>query len=168
MSRKTSIPPQPPQVKTAISFFRYQLIGMTIIAGFFVLALAGLFDSTEEKAKAYSPPLLLEVTYPKRFRYTTTAPFEVRVTNVSAAPHRVKVYVDRNYLSKFSNALFAPVPEKIRDAVYVFDLHELGPRETAVISGEFQAEEYGMFKGFVRAEADGKKLETSLRTISLP
>lgn len=162
-------PPKPPKIKHNVSFYPHQVVGMIVIIIIPLLALLGMFGTTQGKESASSEALSLEIEYPERFRYKTIDPLEISVENISNETQIVTVTLDKKYISKFSNVTFSPEAEEITETEYVFELGELQPGEKRIISGEIQSEKFGKFSGSIRASAGtATEAHVSLTTISYP
>lgn len=162
-------PPKPPEIKHKIAFYPHQVIGMIVVIVIPLLALFGMFGTTQGKESASSETLSFEIEYPERFRYKTIDPLKVSVENISNKAQTVTIALDKGYLSKFSNVTFSPEPQEITHSEYVFELGEVRPGEKRVISGEIQSERFGRFSGTARASAGTvAPAEITLTTISYP
>lgn len=169
MTSKKPEPPQPPNTKHKISFYRHQIIGMAVIILIPVLALFGLFGETRGKIKASSDDFSIEVEYPERFRYKTIQALDITVENTSEVSQIATVTIDKDYISRFSNVTFSPQPKNVTDKAYIFEVGPISPRDKEVIAGEVQAEQYGRFEGVVGAGLGTTTTSTvTLTTISLP
>ena len=166
-------PPKPPDAPVQDKrwlFYRHQLIGIPLMLLLVVTAMLGYLGESEAMISTGDDVAQMTVEHISRFRYKMIGSFDVTVENASREPLRaVVVHIDQEYLDRFSNVVFTPIPASLSSEWAVFELGDIPPGGSAVIAGEIQAESFGRHEGEVRLSADGMgEMVTSVSTLSLP
>lgn len=163
-------PPQPPLQDKLWRFYHHQLVGVPLMAAIVVAALMGVFGLTEQRLVAAGSAVTLEVDAVERFRYRMPGRFDVTVTNsTQQAIDDVTLRIESGYLSGFAEISFSPSVKIIDQQWWTFELGDLNPGETRVISGEFRSEEVGSFIGDVEVASGGSRLaQITVETLSYP
>ena len=163
-------PPAPPELYKRLRFFRHQVAGILLMLLIVGAAALGFFGKSEARVSADREGLQLTVDHVSKIRHRMVGPLEVTVTNSSAeAVTGVTVLIDRQYLDEFSRVVFTPSPTYLTDDRAVFELGDLAPGESTVISGEVQSDGFGQHGGQVHALADHlDPLVTTISTFSFP
>lgn len=141
-------PPGPPEAPRRVRLYRYQWVGLGLIALLPILALAGAFGETWSTATGRSAALEVEVRYPTAYRYKQLNSLELRIRNTSAATlDTVTVSLDASLATAFSTVRATPAFVR----AYETDLIDLRPDEVRLVVIELQAERYGRHEGVLRA-----------------
>lgn len=165
MKKERLTPPPAPEIERRMRFYRYQWIGIPILALIPLLALLGVFGSSRASSSATGRALELHAAYPARMRYKTVDDIVVRVRNRSAAPiDSVWLHFEERYLDGFSNVDFVPQAEE----VYRVPLTQLDAGEVGEVVLEVRAEAYGSRSGRITAVGGSDTLDVSMRTLVLP
>ena len=139
-------PPSPPSAPRRIRLYRYQWVGLPLLALLPVLALAGVFGVSWTDADASSESLAVDVRYSNRYRYKQLNRIEVRVRNIDVARlDTVTVALDTALAARFSTV--RSVPPFV--GTYRTELTGLEPGEERLVVIELQAERYGRHEGLL-------------------
>lgn len=163
-------PPEPPLQDKLWRFYRHQVVAIPLMMLIVLAALFGLFGFTEQRLIASSPELMVEIEAVERFRYRMTGPFDVTVTNPSDRPvESVTLRISRRYLTGFSGVSFSPSASHIDGRWWTFDLGDIAPGATRVLTGELRAESSGSLTGHVEvATGDRRVAVVSVETFAFP
>jgi hypothetical protein len=158
--------PPAPEIDRRVALPRGRAIGMLLILVVPVLALAGVFGESWERAAAESPNVSAQVEFPSRFRYKMLNSITASVTNRSARPiDTIVVRLDSSYALRFSTVVFTPAAER----AYVARLTDVPPGETRLIVIEIQGERYGRHTGRLHIEStNGDTLAIPIQTVIFP
>lgn len=141
-------PPRAPDIQRKIRFYRWQWIALPAIMLVPVLALFGVFGVSRDTARASTAELLIEISYPSRFRYKQIDRIHAFVTNRSQRQlDTVTVAFDSAYIARFSTVKFTPSALR----AYEVELTDVHPGERRLISVELQGEEYWRHQGEISA-----------------
>jgi hypothetical protein len=158
-------PPPPPELHPRIQIRPLQIAGLVFLAAFPLLAFFNVFGDSQSRVSASSEIIELDVSYPSRFRYKSTASIEARITNTSQQPlEAVTVRFDENYVNKFSEVSFTPDVKR----AYEVEITDLRAGQSQLISVEIQAEKYGRHSGTVSASSGDDLTTVSLATFVFP
>jgi len=164
------VPPEPPVQDKLWRFYRHQIVAIPLMVLIVLAALFGLFGLTEQRLLAGGPELVVEVEAVERFRNRMTGRFEVTITNPSGrAVETVTLRISRQYLSGFSGVSFSPTASHIDDSWWTFDLGDIAPGTTRVITGELKAESSGRLTGHVEVlSGDNRVAVVLVETFAFP
>lgn len=158
-------PPQPPELTPRIRLYRYQWVGVAMLAALPVLALAGVFGQSSRESEVRGRNIEVAVRAPARLRYNQLDRIEVRVRNTSTLPlDTVRVALDSGFAAGFS--AIRGLPELDRP----FELSLAGVPEngTALAVIEFRAEGRGRHTGTLTVAAGADTLRVPLRVLVYP
>lgn len=137
-------PPGPPEAPRHVRLYRFQWIGLPLLAIVPILALAGAFGESWRVEEATSASLDATVHYPSRYRYKQLNSIEVWVTNRGAAAvDTLTVALDSALANRFSTVRAIP---SFREPWEV-ELTDVLPGETRLVVIELQGERYGRHVG---------------------
>lgn len=162
-------PPPPPLQGKLWRFYRYQIIGIPLFLAVTAAAVVGFFGDTEASATASEGTLEAHVVAPDRFRFKMIGPMTVTVTNTGEGPFEtVTVRVEAAYLRNFSAVEFSPAETGIEKGWHVFELGAIPSGGSATISGEIQAEAFGVHTGRIEVEAGTEAIALIVETWTFP
>lgn len=170
VDRDPPLPPEPPVQDKLWRFYRHQTVAIPFMVLIVLAALLGLFGLTEQQLLADGPELTVEVEAVERFRYRMTGPFDVTITNSSGrAVETVTLRISGQYLSGFSGVSFSPSASHIDNRWWTFDLGDIAPGGARVITGELQAESFGIQAGQVEVfRGDDRVAVVPVETLAFP
>jgi hypothetical protein len=141
-------PPRAPDIRRKIRFYGWQWIALPPMMLIPVFALFGAFGTSRDTARASTPELEMEISYPSRFRYKQIDRIHAFVANRSQRQlDTVTVSFDSGYIARFSTVTFTPSVGR----AYEVELTDVGPGERRLISVELQGEEYWRHRGEISA-----------------
>lgn len=162
-------PPSPPLQGKLWRFYRHQLVGIPLLLLITVAAMAGLFGDTESETTETREDLEVRLVVANRFRFKMIGPLIVTVTNRGQDPiESATVRISTPYLGQFSNVTFSPEPARITSEWHEFQLGDIGAGDSAVVTGEIQAESFGAHRGIVEVEGDHGVIELEAQTWAFP
>jgi hypothetical protein len=146
--------------------YRYQWMGLSLLALLPLLALAGAFGERWSALRAANTALEVTVTFPTVFRYKQVNQIQVRVRNRRpAALDTVRIAVDTTYLAGFSTINAMPSFSQ----PFELTLADIPPGGERLAVIEMQAERYGRFSGSLRVSSGSDApLPLSLNTFIYP
>jgi hypothetical protein len=159
-------PPRAPDIQRRIRFYRWQWIALPPIMLVPVLALFGAFGVSRDTAEAFTPELMVEISYPSRFRYKQIDRIHAFVANRSQRQlDTVTVVFDSAYIARFSTVTFTPSVGR----AYEVELTDVQPGERRLISVELQGEEYWRHGGEINVTSgDADTARVRIGTIVFP
>jgi hypothetical protein len=145
-------PPTGPHLPRRIHLYRYQWIGLPLLALLPILAIFRFFGDTSQRVDASSDAVRLEVVYPDRQRVGQKRQLEVRIENVSGNRlDTVTVSFDPSYVDRFNTVSFVPEPR----SAYQIELLGVEPREHRLIRIETEGAEPWRHQGEVSVASPG-------------
>ena len=162
-------PPPPPAQPKIWRFYRHQLVGVPLLLLVTVLAMAGVFGDTESTTTETRGDVEVRLVVADRFRFKMIGPLTVTVFNQGAEPiENTAVRISTDYLANFSNVSLSPAVTRITDEWHEISLGALAPGESAVVTGEIQAESFGLHRGLIEVQADDRVVELEAATWAFP
>jgi hypothetical protein len=162
-------PPSPPLQGKLWRFYRHQMVGIPLLLIITIAAMAGLFGDTESTTTKTEGDLEARLVVPNRFRFKMIGPLTLKVTNRGRDPiEATMVRISRPYLEEFSNVRFSPAESHISGEWHVFELGEIAPGDSVVITGEIQAESFGAHRGSIEVQSDDTIIELEAETWAFP
>ena len=158
-------PPEAPEIERRLSLYRWQAIGMLLIALIPVAALAGVFGDRYSNTSGSIGPLHVTAEMPAVFRYKTLNAISLHIRNDGAATiDTVHVRLDTAYIARFSTVNAVPP----FDGAYSLALAPLPAGESSLVTIEIQAERYGRHAGSILVRAGRDSARITFTTTVLP
>lgn len=143
----------------------WRWIGLGVMAGIPVAALAGAFGDRQAEAFEEAGPLAVQVAWPSRAHVDTPRAVEVTVQNRSTEPLApTTVTIDPAWAENFGQVDFEPEPE----AAWSFALPSLPPGAEARVVGELRPLRAGRHTGHVEVRAGTAEVTLPLDTFVWP
>jgi hypothetical protein len=158
-------PPQPPDTARRISLYRYQWVGMPLLALLPALAAAGLLGESSSTQHARSQSLDVTIDYPSRLRYNLTQRIAVRVENRGTlAIDTVHLVFDVPYMDAFANVNAVP---SFTEA-YEIPIVAVAPGEIRVAHIDVTGQKYWRQSGSLQVNAGSDRMRIPLSTVIFP
>jgi hypothetical protein len=158
-------PPGPPDHHGRIRLYRFQRLGLPILAAIPILALLGLFGERWNSVQARDGALDVSVRYPTAFRYKMIDEIEVYVTNRgSGIIDTVTVALDTAYATMFSTINAVPP----FTGPFEVSLPQLASGESRRVRIEIQAERYWTHTGELSVRSASDTARVTLETTVFP
>lgn len=162
--------PKPPRLGRQVRLYRYQVIGLPILALLPVLALFGVFGLASERTGEEAGQFEVSLRYDTRTRLGKDATIDVEIRNGSNATVAAPVVaITRNYLEGFSDLAFTPDDVKIDASHYLIELEPIPPGASAVVTVEMTPLRYWSRQGELTVTGLGEEeFRFGLRTLVYP
>lgn len=141
-----------PSVERRFALYRFQVLGLILLALIPVLALAGAFGESHAEVEVRTGDIAVRVRHPSRLRFEQISTMDVLVTNAGAVRiDTLVVSIDTAFLSRFSGVTLTP------SAIAPFEVELTGvvPGESRQVHVEMDAMRAGRHRGTVRVTARG-------------
>ncbi len=158
-------PPSAPEIPPKVRLDRSAKLGLPFLFLLPALAMVGVFGPTTEVAHGRSGAATWSVEYPARLRFRNSDRLIVRVANPGRSPlAQVRVAFDPDYIQSFTAVGFEPAP----DQAYVVDIGDLEPGESALVSVDLTADDYGSQRGWIALTAGQARSRIALESFVFP
>lgn len=135
--------PKAPSIDRRIHFHPPMIAGLVMVGLLPVLALFGLFGIGRLEASGATESVSVSVDYPRVQRLKVRQPLRLVVTNeTDSVLPSVELLLSRSYVQSFADVAFTPGPDEVGGTHYRFEMTEIEPGGSRVVSGEMQAQEY--------------------------
>jgi hypothetical protein len=162
-------PPQPPEIRRRVKFYRSQMIGLPLIWLLPILALFKLFDTTFQTVSAESNGLVLSVRYPDKLRYRTFEPLEIGLENrTGSMQKKVQVHLSEDYVRAFRDPAFRPDVTDIDEGSYVVELTDVRSGERRTVTVDLEADFAGSHDAEVEVAAGSALVSARFSTFVYP
>jgi hypothetical protein len=168
-TRAGSQPAQPRAFEPRLKFYPYQLIGIPILFLIPILALFGVFGETSTVAQSEANGIDLEVHYTNRVLFQGLDGTEIQVRNATDAVIPIlTITVEKAFLENYSDISFAPNVDKINDEAYFFELLDVQPNETRIVTYDSRGKIAGSHSGTVTASYEAGDASVTVETFIIP
>ncbi len=147
-------PTPPPDAERHVRLYRFQWVGVFLLAVFPVLGALGYFGETWADTRAEDGGLAASIRYPDRFRYKELNSLTLQIRNAGeSVVDTLTIAQDTALANRFSTV--HAIPSFTR--AYEVELTAVQPGETRLVVVELQAEEYGRHEGPLTITANGSR-----------
>ncbi len=157
--------PDTSSIKPEVQWHRAELIGFIVLATLPILAVFGAFGPTLDEGHVDADGVRIAVEYPARMRFHTVEHLVVRVRNNGSVPLTgVHISFSSTYIQGFTDVVFTPDVEQ----AYSVALEHVLPNQSALMSVQLKADEYGWHSGDVSITHNGQQLSVPIKTFIFP
>lgn len=155
-------PPPLPDFQRRIRLYRFQWVGLAVLALLPGLAMAGLLGDRRHAVHARGQATSASITFPPRLRYGQLDRIELRLH--SSRPAAARILIDSAFAGRFSD--IRAIPEL--DDAYAVHLDSLQPGGEQRVRIEIKGARYGTHRGSFTVATDADTLRIPLQVTVLP